>query len=120
MPDFSPTAPGHYRQPPSPAVGGGLTPEIVAAAQLILAEAGGSLPFPAVSTLPFQFPSLEHLDERLAAASRRAEEVDGLSSKTVAAYRASYRRFRAYLRDTKREHLFLGGQVSSQVRVLEE
>jgi integrase/recombinase XerD len=111
---------GTYAGGSSHAPQNGMTPELVAAAQLILAGIGNTLPFPALTTLPFQFPSLQHLDERLRETLRRAEEVDGLSSKTTAAYRASYRQFRRYLRETNRNHLFLGGQAQSQVRVLED
>jgi len=120
MSDYPPIIHGTYAGRSAHAPQNGLTPELVAAAQLILAGVGTTLPFPNLTTLPFQFPSLQHLDERLLETLRRAEEVEGLSSKTIAAYRASYRQFRRYLRETNRSHLFLGGQAQSQVRVLED
>jgi integrase len=95
----------------------GMPPETVALLQQVLSGVAG-LPI-ALQLLPFQFPSLQHLDERVARAIRRAEEVSGLSAKTTAAYRSAYRYFRAYLRSTDEERAFLGGQLLEQRRVLE-
>jgi integrase/recombinase XerC len=69
--------------------------------------------------LPFQFPSILHFDRRFAAVAKRAVEVDGLSPKSVCAYRASYRYFRSYLVETRCERAFLGGDLRLQQRVLE-
>lgn len=94
-----------------------MPPETVALLQQVLSGVGG-LPI-ALQLLPFQFPSLQHLDERVARAIRRAQEVSGLSAKTTAAYRSAYRYFRAYLRSTNEERAFLDGQLLEQRRVLE-
>ena len=69
--------------------------------------------------LPLQFSSLEHFDERVAAAIDHARTVDGLQPTTCAWVSRSYRSFRRYLKDTRSEHLFLGGDVQRQLRVLE-
>lgn len=95
----------------------GIPPETVALLQQVLGGVAG-LPI-ALQFLPFQFPSLQHLDERVAQAIRRAGEVSGLSFKTTAAYRSAYRYFRAYLRTTGGERAFLSGQLLDQRRMLE-
>jgi integrase/recombinase XerD len=73
----------------------------------------------AVGVLPLQFPSLQHLDERVAAVTARAVNVEGLSPNSIRAWRASYRQFRAYIVETASEHAFLDGQLAVQQRVLE-
>jgi integrase len=69
--------------------------------------------------LPFQFPSTAKFDARIAAVTKRAVEVEGLSTKTVAAYRSAHRQFRTYLVETGSERQFLDGQLREQQRVLE-
>lgn len=73
----------------------------------------------AMQLMPFQFPSLQHLDERVDRTIRRAAEVSGLSGKTTAAYRTAYRYFRSYLREQHEERRFLDGQITEQRRILE-
>jgi len=73
----------------------------------------------AAGALPFQFPSLEHLDERVADVIARAVSVEGLSQKSIRAWRASYRQFRAYLVETGSQDAFTDGQLPVQQRVLE-
>lgn len=74
----------------------------------------------AVPILPFQFPSLQHLDERHARVVQHADSVDGLSRGTLQAYRFAYRRFRTYLLEHDREAAFVGGDLRTQVAILEE
>ena len=69
---------------------------------------------------PFQFPSLQHLDERMAATLKHAEQVEGLSAKTTKGYRSAYTMFRTFLREKTFAAPFIGGQLREQTRVLEE
>jgi integrase len=103
------------RQPVAPA---GATSEALALLQRILGSVAG-LPVATTVARPFQFPSLEHLDERVATTIARAHDIEGLAGKTVAAYRAAYRQFGRFLRETQRERAFLDGQATEQIRVLE-
>jgi integrase len=73
----------------------------------------------AVPLLPFQFPSLQHLDVRYEAACVHAKTVDGLADSSIGTYKASYHVFRKFLTETKAEWAFLGGHVQTQVQVLE-
>lgn len=69
---------------------------------------------------PLQFPSLEHLDERVTRAIHDARAVDGLAVSTTRGYTWTYRRFRACLVATRSSDAFLRGQVDEQVRVLRD
>jgi integrase len=84
--------------------------------QVLSAMRGGHA---GAGTLPFQFPSLQHLDERVNAVIERAVNVEGLSQKSIRAWRAAYRQFRTYLVEMASEGAFLGGQLPVQQRVLE-
>lgn len=95
-----------------------LNADAIALLQQLLGSVGG-IPVATTVAKPFQFPSLEHLDERIAAVLQRAEAVEGLSAKTTAGYRSAYRRFRAYLAETSVQHVFLAGQVQEQTRIME-
>ena len=75
--------------------------------------------FLAPSLLPLQFPSLEHLDARVAAACTQMTAVEGLSDTTIAWVRGAYAAFRRYLRETDADRTFLGGELVRQVRVLD-
>jgi integrase len=72
------------------------------------------------SLLPLQFPSLQHFLERAERVYVHARQVEGLSAKTIEGYRAAARRFATYLRETRTEASFLGGQLPAQVRILED
>jgi integrase len=74
----------------------------------------------AMPILPFQFPSLQHLDERYARVLQHAESVDGLSRGSIQAYGFAYKRFRIYLLEHEREAAFVGGDLRTQVAILEE
>jgi site-specific recombinase XerD len=94
-----------------------VTPELLVLLQQVVGGlTGGSGPG---GVLPFQFPSLQHLDERMAAVTQRAIDVEGLSQKSVRSYRSAHRQFRAYLLETKTDRSFLDGQLPVQRRVLE-
>lgn len=75
--------------------------------------------FLAPSLLPLQFPSLEHLDARVAAACAQMSAVEGLSDTTIAWVRGAYATFRRYLKETDAVRSFLGGELARQVRVLD-
>lgn len=75
--------------------------------------------FLAPSLLPLQFPSLEHLDARVAAACIQMSAVEGLSDTTIAWVRGAYAAFRRYLKETNADRTFLGGELSRQMRVLD-
>jgi len=92
--------------------------DAVALLQQLLGSVAG-VPVATTVAKPFQFPSLEHLDERMDAVLSRAEQVEGLSPKTVIGYRSAYSIFRLYLRETKSAATFLSGQVQDQTRVME-
>lgn len=74
----------------------------------------------AMPILPFQFPSLQHLDERHARVVQHAESVDGLSRGSIQAYRFAYKRFRTYLLAHDREAAFVVGDLRTQVAILQE
>jgi integrase len=67
---------------------------------------------------PLQFPSLEHLDERVARAIHDARVVDGLAISTTRGYRWTYQRFRACLVATRSADRFIRGQLDEQVQIL--
>lgn len=73
-----------------------------------------------VPVRPLQFPSLEHLDARVAAALAKMQDFEALSPRTIRHRRETYRHFRAFLRETKNAPRFLGGDLEQQVRVVEE
>lgn len=75
--------------------------------------------FLAPSLLPLQFPSLEHLDARVAAACTQMSTVEGLSDATIAWVRGAYAVFRTYLKRMNVEDAFLGGEIARQVHVLD-
>ena len=75
--------------------------------------------FLAPSLLPFQFPSLEHLDERVARALQDVRTIEGMATHTCSWLRFSYRAFRAFLRTSDAVGDFLGGDLRRQVRLLE-
>lgn len=71
--------------------------------------------------LPFQFPSLEHLDDSIQRAHARLELVERLSPRTRAWVRESYTAFRKRLVvDSERTAVLLGGDLRRQAHVLEE
>jgi len=103
-----PTGRGHSRQD-----------AMLAVLQQLLGSVTG-VPIATAVAKPFQFPSLQHLDERMATTLRHAEQVEGLSTKTTKGYRNAYTMFRTFLRETKLATPFIGGQLQEQTRVLEE
>jgi integrase len=107
--------PSVVRQPVTPP---GAPPAALAVLEHLLGSLAG-LPVATTMARPFQWPSLEHLDERLAATVTRSRDVEGLSAKTTAAYSAAYRQFRCFLREAHHERAFLDGNANEQIRVLE-
>jgi site-specific recombinase XerD len=71
-------------------------------------------------TRPFQFASIQGLDDEVERAVRFAHEVDGLSPKTIRWWRISYGQFRRFLREQDAGLRFLRGEPDGQARVLEE
>jgi integrase len=67
---------------------------------------------------PFQFPSLQHFDERVQAALARAAELEEVQPSTVRWMRDGYRSFRAYIVASKTEKHALGGEFVQQRDVL--
>jgi integrase/recombinase XerD len=74
---------------------------------------------PGLSVHPFQFPSLQHLDERIREGCAAALGVDGLSEASTTAYATAYGRFRAYLTSERLAERFITGQLDEQRRILE-
>jgi hypothetical protein len=66
---------------------------------------------------PLQFPSLQHLEARVAAICDRAQKSEGLSEKTIVGWRTAFLRLRSFLR-VAREEDFLRGDVEDQTRTL--
>lgn len=74
-----------------------------------------------LALLPFQFPSLEHLDDCVRRAHARLELVERLSPRTRAWVRDSYTALRRRLEgDSGDTATLLGGDLRRQVHVLEE
>jgi integrase len=69
--------------------------------------------------LPLQFSSLEHFDRRVDAACFDMAGTEGLSASTIAWARAGYSAFRRYLKDSRTERAFLGGELSGQLQLLD-
>jgi integrase len=108
LPVMVPTGRGHSRQD-----------AMLAVLQQLLGGVAG-VPVATAVAKPFQFPSLQHLDERMAATLQHAEQVEGLSAKTTKGYRSAYAMFRTFLREKTFAAPFIGGQLQEQTRVLEE
>ncbi|HXI12039.1 MAG TPA: tyrosine-type recombinase/integrase [Thermoanaerobaculia bacterium] len=72
-----------------------------------------------LTTLPMQFPSLEHFVEAVEHAVTRAETTEGLSKVTTRHWRYVARRFTEFLQLTRSAQNFLGGDAQRQVRLLE-
>lgn len=70
-------------------------------------------------SLPLQFSSLEHADQRIAAAIAHAKAVNNLTDGTCAWVRKAYGSFRRYLKATDSDTPFLGGDIRRQVRIAE-
>jgi integrase/recombinase XerC len=105
--------------PPTGAVGAVETTELLATLRTLIGDLSAN-GMRRSQLFPFQFPSLRHFETRVEAAVVRAREVDGLSTKSIRAYRAAFRQFRAYLHDTQSAHRFIDGQAQSQIRILEQ
>lgn len=82
---------------------------------LSLAQSLGNVPM-----RPFQFSSLEHLDQRVVAALSRMRDVEGLSPRTLQQRHDTYRVFREFLKHRKHADRLLSGDLSQQVSVLED
>ena len=74
---------------------------------------------PGLSLRPFQFPSLQHLDERVESACADGLTVEGLSPATTEAYRTAYGRLRLFLVETATAERFLRGNLEEQRQVFE-
>jgi integrase len=72
------------------------------------------------ATRPFQFPSLDRLDDEVALAIRHGQRVDGLSEQTIRWWKMSYRQLRTFLGEKDRAVRFLRGEPDAQGAVLEE
>jgi len=73
---------------------------------------------PRAPVRPFQFPSLEHLDARVAAAAEHARGTEGLRDTTLRWWAGSYRSLRTFLKESREETTFLRGQPEDQARLL--
>lgn len=73
-----------------------------------------------VPVAPFQFPSLEHLDNSVERGITRLVSLNAIRAETTAIWaRQSYRAFRRYLKEHAHEASFVGGDLQAQVAVLE-
>lgn len=92
---------------------------VVPQAPLVPVDTGRSTLILTNPSLPLQFPSLDHADQRIAAVIVHAQAVNNLTDATCAWVRKAYGSFRRYLRDTQSEDAFLAGDVRRQVRIAE-
>jgi integrase len=72
------------------------------------------------ATRPFQFLSLDRLDDEILLAIRHGQAVDGLSEPTIRWWKMSYRQFRTFLKEKDRAVRFLRGEPDAQAAVLED
>ena len=89
------------------------------------AHSGDSLlPMPArrgpllIPTRPLQFPSLSHLDERVAKITEHARTIDGLRPLTITWALRSYRSLRRFLVESREDVAFLSGDLDRQLHSL--
>jgi len=75
---------------------------------------GAMFPVP----IPLSFPSIAHMDDRIAALIADAHDAGGRKETTCRWVRASYRSFRAFLRAANAEGRFVRGDVREQVTIL--
>lgn len=103
-----------------PSLSNALQPAVSPGMPRLLAGAS-ALQYPVARvTRPFQFASIERLDEEVDRAIRYGHDVDGLSDTTIRWWRTSYVQFRRYLHETETVQPFLRGEPDAQARVLEE
>jgi site-specific recombinase XerD len=95
-------------------LGGGL------AREALLRRVGVGLGREVVPLLPFRFPTLAHLNERVADVQQRASSVEGLQPNTIGRWIAAWRSFHRFLGDQDRERSFLEGDYRKQCRVIED
>jgi site-specific recombinase XerD len=73
-----------------------------------------------IPVAPFQFPSLEHLDNAVERGITRMVSLNAVRAETTAIWaRQSYRGFRRYLKEHAHETSFVRGDLQAQVAVLE-
>ena len=73
---------------------------------------------PLIPTKPFQYPSIGHLDERVAKIVEYERTVEGLREHTLEWALRSYRSFRRFLIASHEESAFLSGDLERQLRVV--
>lgn len=94
--------------------GGGL------AREPLLRRVGVGLGREVVPLLPFRFPTLTHLNERVTDVQRRANSVEGLQPNTIGRWTVAWHSFHRFLCDPDRERAFLEGDYRRQCRVIED
>lgn len=75
---------------------------------------------PGLRVRPFQFASLEHLDERVVTACANALQVDGLSEASATAFRTAYGRFRTFLVAAGETSRFVRGDMDEQRALIDQ
>jgi len=70
--------------------------------------------------LPLQFPSLGHLDARIARALALANDVEGLRLNTIRRWQYAATNFRTFLVEARVADRFLRGQLSEQLTILDD
>jgi len=73
-----------------------------------------------VPLLPFRFPTLTHLHERVADVQRRASSVEGLQPNTVGRWIVAWHSFYRFVREPDHERAFIEGDYGRQCRVIED
>jgi len=95
-------------------LGGGL------AREPLLRRVGVGLGREVVPLLPFRFPTLAHLNERIADVQQRASSVEGMQPNTIGRWIVAWQSFHRFLVVPDRERDFLEGDYRKQCRVIED
>jgi site-specific recombinase XerD len=86
----------------------------------LLRRVGVGLGREVVPLLPFRFPTLTHLNERVADVQHRASSVEGLQPNTIGRWIVAWQSFHRFIRVADREQGFLEGDYRKQCRVIED
>jgi integrase len=77
-----------------------------------------AVPGTVLAALPLAFPSIAHMDDRIATIIADAHSTSGRKETTCRWVRASYRSLRTFLRETNAEGRFVRGDLRDQVTLL--
>jgi hypothetical protein len=81
----------------------------------LLRRVGIGLGRDVVPLLPFRFPTLTHLSERVADVQRRASSVEGLQPNTIGRWTVAWHSLYRFLANPERERAFIEGDYRKAV-----